>query len=258
MNTRARLSSVAAAAVILVVLSGCAGVSPVERTSESAPSPSSLAGYETVVSEGLDALPSETLTDWVSYADAVVVVRVRKESRGEMTSDEERAGEGLELRYVDLEIVDTLWTGLRGLAPDAQITVSPNAWVVSAGEKDRLLVFAEASRMEVGREYLVPLVHDDAFDPAWQALAITSVLPFDRGVVGQGEVLLDETGANVSPEDLSNAAQSLWGLGREDVIRLLESTSPDATAHELSSLAPTDRFREVQKAAGGAEEGTVG
>lgn len=253
MSTRARLSSMAAAAVILAGLTGCAEVAPVQGVSESAPPPSSLAGYETVVSEGLDALPSETLTDWVSYADAVAVVRVSKESRGELTSDEEQAGEGLELRYVDLELVDTLWTGPRGLAPDAQITVSPNAWVVSAGEKDRLLVFAAASRMEVGREYLVPLVHDDAFDPAWQALSITSVLPFDGAVVGQGEVLLDETGATVSQKELSQAVQSLWGLGREDVIRLLESTSPDATARELSSLAPTDRLREVHKAAGPEE-----
>ncbi|KZE90944.1 hypothetical protein [Microbacterium sp. TNHR37B] len=252
MSTRAKLTSVAAA-VPLVAVTGCAEVSAVAENSESARPRSSLAGHETVFSEGLDALPSETLTDWVSYADAVVVVRVSTETSGKLTSDEEQAGEGLELRYVDLDILATLWTGPRGLTPDSQITVSPNAWVVSAGEKDRLLVFAEASRMEVGREYLVPLVHDDAFDPAWQALAITSVLPFDGGVVGQGEVLLDETGATVLPEELSNAAQSLWRAGREDVIRLLESPPPDATAKELSSLAPTDRFREVQKAAGPEE-----
>ncbi|CAI9386125.1 hypothetical protein MICABA_00197 [Microbacterium sp. T2.11-28] len=201
-----------------------------------------------MLSEGLDALPSETLTDWVSYADVVAVVRVGKESRGELTSDEEQAGEGLELRCVDLTIVDTLWTGPRGVAPDHEITVSPNAWVVSAGEKDRLLVFAEASHMEIGHDYLVPLVRDDAFDPAWQALSITSVLPFDGAVVGQGEVLLDEAGAKAPLEELSHATQSLWGAGREEVIRLLDSTPPDAIAEELSSLPPTARFREVRRA----------
>lgn len=139
-------------------------------------------------------------------------------------------------------------TGPRGVAPDHEITVSPNAWVVSAGEKDRLLVFAEASRMEIGHDYLVPLVRDDAFDPAWQALSITSVLPFDGAVVGQGEVLLDEAGAKAPLEELSHATQSLWGTGREEVIRLLDSTPPDAIAEELSSLPPTARFREVQRA----------
>ena len=252
MNAHSRITAIVTTTVIALALTGCAVVPAGLSTASATPAVSSLAGYETVMSEGLDALPSETLTDWVSYADTVVVVRVTGESRGELTRDEEQAGEGLKLRYVTLEVVDTVWVGPRGLAPAGEITLSPNAWVVSAGE-DRLLVFAEAARMEVGRAYLVPLVHDDAFDPAWQALSITAVLPFDDAVVGQGEVLFDETGTEAAQEELSQAVRTLWGLGRDEVARSLASTSPDAAAKDLISLPPTDRFREVQKAKGDTE-----
>ncbi len=252
MHVWSKINRLVVTGAVFVVLSGRASAPPAATTASSPPA-SSLSGYGTVVAHGLDALPSATLTDWVSYADTVVVVRVIAESRGVLTAEEAEAGERLELRFVDLDISDTLWSGPRGLTPSGEITVSPNAWVVSAHAEDRLLVFPHAARMEVGHEYLVPLIHDAAFDSPWQALSVGSVLPFDDSVVGQGEAMRDEAGAEAPLEDLSEAAQQLWGLNSEGVARALASTSPDSAAKAVSSLPPTERYRAVQKATADTE-----
>lgn len=64
MNAHSRITSIVTTTVVALALTGCAVVPAGLSTAGPTPAVSSLAGYETVISEGLDALPSETLTDW--------------------------------------------------------------------------------------------------------------------------------------------------------------------------------------------------
>ncbi|MEV0666325.1 hypothetical protein ACIBI3_19405 [Actinomadura luteofluorescens] len=152
-----------------------------------------------VMADGDDRLPSTSATDWVTYADHVVVASAASERRLPLGPTEAARGEGLIGRTVDMRVEKVLWS--RKGAPEA----APKRWTYNAagfaltgGDQKAAAPMAlhGRPRMEAGHRYILAI----AWEPArcspgdrpeharWMGLGEGSELPYDGGVIGQGEM----------------------------------------------------------------------
>ncbi|WP_111721439.1 hypothetical protein [Homoserinimonas sp. OAct 916] len=194
--------------------------------------------------DALEVLPGETLTDWVTYLDRVVSAKVTTISRGELAPEEVEAGEGLEIRNVTLQITDTLWKSEQAHDIGETVTIASGGWLVGQNLDDRRLILTGAVQLEMDHSYLLPLFYDESFDPAWQGLSNTAILPFDYGVIGQGEVFAGERGHAARSTE---ATRALWGLDRAAVVNTLAATKPNPAAAEYAHLPPVQRYWAVDE-----------
>jgi hypothetical protein len=136
------------------------------------------------IAEPKDGIPSATATDWVSYEDQAPVVHVAAEHEGAADSEEVAAGEGYLSRTVDLQVKERVWSRSGATALPAALTIVADGWSFKGDAKTRV-GSAEASRLEVGHDYLVALAH--YADGEWATIGTGAILPYDGGEVGQGE-----------------------------------------------------------------------
>ena len=94
----------------------------------------------------------------------------------------------------------------------------------------------------------MPIFYDETFSPAWQGLYSSAFLPFDNGVVGQGEALYGKGRQLVDvAQDTRESRRGLWGKDTAAVQATLRSAKPDAVALAHADLPPTARYRMVIK-----------
>lgn len=181
----------------------------------------SSGGSVSVVS-GSDRFFSFSLQDWVSFADAVVVVEVISEERVPPTSEEERRGEGYVSRVVTLAVQETAWSRPDGpVMPDAFDLVT-FGWVLREGEEVPARS-AGAPRLEVGQAFLMPVLHLDG--EGWLVLSHQSIMGVDdSGALTPGD-----------EEDVTDAVDALRDRSVDGVGELLTSTPPHP---ELATVDP--------------------
>jgi hypothetical protein len=130
---------------------------------------------------------NETMKDWLSFADRIVVVTPTDEDISEPAKPQ--MGQYVS-RTVTVTIDEELWA-----RPDAEPFSSPWTYdsfgdgVVDGQDGPVLMRLADTgeSRVELGHTYLMSAYFDDHCikgDPQWAPLG---ALPFDDGVLGQGE-----------------------------------------------------------------------
>ena len=189
----------AAGAVLLVLLAGC-GVSDPDPVGV----PSARPRRDPVSSATRDqAFPTDTLGDWVTYADQVVAVRVEQQDPS---------------RTVTWARQRVVWSNPARPGEDA-----PPTDTARGGERG-----GAEPRLVVGHTYLVALTHTalgvgDDLPREWISMA---VLPFDDDLVGDGESFHGWQGQ----EALLDA---VWGKTGAQVADLLAATpvDPDARRH---------------------------
>ncbi len=191
------------------------------------------------IAHGSDRRPNETATDWVTYADHVVVVTPVSESEIAPAQTELERGEGLLLRHVQLRVDDLLWS--RPDAPEAPTSFGWTAygWHFKDGSTDNRIKMAGEgdSRIELGHTYVMALQWEparcsegDHVPASWRGLGGGSTIPFDAGVLGQGE----SEGRVQSAAQVRAAADAAGGTLEEqmagkastDLTRVLESAQP--------------------------------
>lgn len=146
---------------------------------------------------GADRRPDTTASDWVTYADYVVVVTPVSDTELPPTAIEVERGEGLILRKLELRVDEVLWRrpGRVAAAPET-FTWTAHGWQFSDNDPANRVEMAarDEPRVETGHSYVMAIVHTPArcspgdFSPAgWRGLGTDSIIPFDGGVLGQGE-----------------------------------------------------------------------
>lgn len=232
--------------LLLLLVAGCA--------------PEAGGQVRVLTGDGLAVLPAESLTDWVTYVDAVVIAKVtsKEQSAEPVTPDEEESGEGYAVQLVTFDVLDTLWHPKDYTAPPESFTTSYNAFVWENGDRDKAipLVEANAVRFEVGGTYLLPLVDYATFDE-WAPILPSSVLPFEDGIAGKGETILGGDNTPAPHAALSAPAQQLWGLGRQEIVDMLNATAPDPYATPFVHLPPEEQYQQALRAARADESGGV-
>ncbi|MEU5873840.1 hypothetical protein AB0A73_20060 [Glycomyces sp. NPDC047369] len=241
MRTRTRIAA-AAGVVAAAALTGIA------VTELAAPAPEGQAAPEAQVlmGHGADYLPSITADDWVTYADHAIVVEAVSEAAIEPGAEELERGEGIIGRTVTLVVEDVLWSR-EGAPVSAPAVWSYNAlgWHFADGDTEGAVEMALYGfpRVEVGHEYVMAVRweaavcdEDGEFTPAqWRGLGEGSEIPFDGGVLGNGEsegAVGDAAAFAAAAEDLPDQGveELLAGKGADAIVAALENAVPDAAA----------------------------
>lgn len=178
-----------------------------------------------------DRLPSESLSDWVSYSDEVVLATVASEVEVRQPGDVNAAGEGITSRSLTFSLNRSLWS--RTGAPRVQATFQMvhDGWIFRKGSNRGDYQTGDV-RFMVGNSYL---------------LALTSY-PEGWGTVGSAAFGTTDRSGRVTPGNWSNAALSrLVGKSPEEVAGLLRVTPPDPIAARHFDLPAVQRFAAVVK-----------
>lgn len=208
---------------------------------------------QTVRVEGVELLPSTTSTDWATYADYVIEVKVLSEARIAPTSEEVAAGEGLIGRTVQVSVSEVKWKRptTEILAP-VRMTWSAGGWAFKGGTEKKL-VFADTPELQVGHHYLVAVAYTPVSvtgegSSEWIPLGGKAMLPFDSGVVGEGETITEHDGGSyrgTSEDGASPMRDELWAASEAEVEWTLESMVPDSRANPYWHLNAVQRHQAV-------------
>ena len=221
-RTRACWAALPIVALSMVVLAGCGNKLE--------------GGLGPVSGEAQGVLPYGSLQDWVSYADAAVVVRVAGAKEIPPSKDITSTGEGLVLRDLTVEVEEVLWARPGAKPAPEEFTYSATGWALHE-EKRREMDVGEPA--EVGKRYLIPIAHfvetPTYGKSGWMGLSSNTTYP-----IVDGRVRLDEHNS----EGLSDAT-AIGGKTTKQIAALLARTVPDPRAAEKAALDPVSRYQEV-------------
>ena len=193
-------------------------------------------GVEAVGGDGgSQRLPSESLRDWVSYADELAVFEVATEEALPVPGDETVHG-GYQGRAVTLRIEDVLWR--RRGAPSAgdEVRVVTWGWNVD-GDERRPVAEAGTPRLDVGERFVAPLVRVETDGvPEWTPIGGNSIFPLDDGRITTDGIVGGE------PSPLLAAAV---GLTAAELAERVAETRPYPLAVTYAALDPEARYRAV-------------
>jgi hypothetical protein len=178
------------------------------------PSVSSVA----TVKGASDRFPSESLGDWVSYADRVSVVSVLREDAIPPVRD------GYLARAVILGVEETIWKRPDAPATAASIRVITYGWAVDEGSRRPAAAWG-GPRLELDGRYLVALVCAPRDGALWTPLAEEATLPLDGETVTTSGIV----GAP------SAVARELAGMSVDEVAEVLAQTRPNSSAATYSA-----------------------
>lgn len=193
----------------------------------------------TVVAAADSLIPASSLSDWVSYSDAVATIYVTAEQQGDAVKD---AGGSYPIpRTVSAKVEAVLWSTpferRPKLVDGTEISFGTAGWWVNDAGTHQLAVDGD-DRLEVGSTYLVALFYDDrgVLGPvAWKPLGVGAVRAVDDGVatVDGVQVKLGSAGA------------------------LLVGTEADEVATSHGDLDPVSRVEAVVRDTEGSVEETT-
>ncbi|MGH3691784.1 MAG: hypothetical protein ACRDWD_06935 [Acidimicrobiia bacterium] len=202
-------------------------------------SPSSDQSASSVVIGGQSDLtelfPSDTLTDLVSYADQVSIVSVQDEEALPADPADVERGEGYVGRDATLELQDTIWHREGAPSKGESLRITTEGWVLQDGRRLRFANWG-APRLEVGRQYVLPLVRVRSEGVGWTVLSTYAVLPFDGQRITTEGVL--EGGPSPILEEVA-------GMTPGELAELLARTPPDPLAAKYAHLDPEKRVEKV-------------
>jgi hypothetical protein len=177
-------------------------------------------------------LPTESFTDWVSYADQLSVVQVLAEKKLWRVPDPGAPPEKYVGRSVEIRVSDTTWR-----RPDAPVapgrvwmTADFPGWLNDRGI--RPVLWGEGPRLEVGRRYLMALARFDEGD--WGA--------FPRATLP-----IEEDGTLADTCSKRPTLDALAGLTVARATKLVVATPPDPRVAGLGHLPPKERLQTVYR-----------
>jgi hypothetical protein len=179
-----------------------------------------------------------TSTDWVTYADQVVVVRPTSEREIPATEEERDAGEGYLGRSANLDVDKVLWSRSEAPAAPRSLTLDVAGWAFKDGQRQEFAVH-DTPRLEVGHTYIVALARLE--DGTWSVLGSGASLPYDGGVIGNGESEGETVKTAKSAPTGFSAARSAPGTSREEddsVEAQVHGKSEDALVALLNDASP--------------------
>ncbi|MFE9171126.1 hypothetical protein ACFYNZ_16640 [Streptomyces kebangsaanensis] len=199
-------------------------------------------GSEVVLAQADDVLPSVTSTDWVTYADRVVVVRPTSDREIPATEEENEAGEGYIGRSATLAVDKVLWSRSGAPAVPRSLTLDVAGWAFKDDQRQEFAVH-DTPRLETGHTYIVALARLD--DGTWSILGSGASLPYDGGVIGNGESEGNTVEAAKPASKSVSAARTAPGTSHdvedsvEDSVEAqVNGESDDALVSLLNDTAP--------------------
>lgn len=201
-----------------------------------------------ILAHGADRHPAQSATDWVTYADHVVEVTLVGEEDIPPSQDEVDRGEGLILRKVTLRVDKVLWSSDTA-AKDAPASFEwiAHGWQFTDGSMDNRTEMAGEGepRIEAGHHYVMAIdwqapkcdPGDGEIPGQWRGLGSESSIPYDNGVLGQGEFqgrTQSSKAARLAADEEPDHSlrDEFTGRTAEDLAKRLDGTEPARPTQE--------------------------
>lgn len=236
-----RTSSAAAMTALAGVLCGALSYTlPARHGAPDHASPTPVAATSSatpLTAEGLNLLPSETLRDWVTYGDHVVVAKLTSTRDLDTSDEEKKAGEGYIPRQVSFDVRRVVWS--REGAPDApdRVALGLDGSVFDATSTAPLRMEGQPALDKVGTEYVMVLtkLRASAYTsvPGWVALSPDSIVP-----ISPSDPTTVTAGAG---QRVSSAVSAVQGRTVDRVASLLAHTEADPFAVPYMAEPPDER-----------------
>lgn len=185
------------------------------------------------VGEGSDKWPSDTLSDWASYADQLSVIVVEDE-RALAPPPPEISGGYIE-RRVTLRVDQTLWRRSHAPTVTGRFEMRDYGWLERGAGSRRPVTTVGGVRLAVGERYLAPLVRTD--EGAWTVLTPSSAVTLAG----------DSATSRVDVGSPSPALLALKDHHLGEVPALFHAAKPDPLAVKYAALPPRARFEAVSR-----------
>jgi hypothetical protein len=193
-----------------------------------------------IIAKSDQLLPSESLTDWDSFADHLAVVTLTSERKLPPTPEEIAAGEGYIPRVITLRIDSVLWSRDQAPAAPAAFEIDLDGWSFQGATLTPIRLEGEPM-MNVGSQYVMPIVYLQQSKvvqvPGWSPLAPDSIIPYQSDVLGRGDVVPGNKTTAGTPR------AQFDGKSAGDLGAALENTAPYPAAAGSMSLPPDERAR---------------
>jgi hypothetical protein len=190
-------------------------------------------------SSGADAYPHETLTDWVTYGDAVVVFEVVAEKELPPSEEEVEAGEGIIMRELRAKVRSPIWSAEGATAVPAEFTFVSSGWSFK-GDDRRPMSTEGAGRLEVGRQYVGPVSPGAPYgSDGWYPMHHAETLEWTNGRASS------EAAADGGEVVRGEAVGAVIGRTAPEIAALLDRQTPDPKAAADRSLSPRERYQEA-------------
>lgn len=212
-----------ASCVVVVIIAGGLGLQGCGSDTDGGSQASIIYG------SGSGRVPDEELRDWVSYADAIAVVRVVDERRTGSDAEDRKNGEGLIGRDVVVEVDEVLWRRPTSQELPSTFSFGHTGWLFHGDEEVPMGVDG-AARLTVGDTYLMPLVVW-AQEGGWSLMTSTSSME----MIDERVTLFEET-------DRRPSAVALSGHTASEVSAILQATRPQPEAEQNPQLTPEERY----------------
>jgi len=183
-----------------------------------------------MVAHGLEKLPAETMTDWVSYADIVARVTVTSERMLAPGPEVGENGEGYVPRAVGLSVNELLWVATENVKPGAALDMVAPGWWFTEGQYLPICIEG-GERLEPKSDYIVPLVR---YERGWAVLAQSAIVSSQpQAAVG-------------SCESDNQLVKSLRGVPSAEIRERIAQAPRDADVERNRSLPPVERYELVE------------
>lgn len=238
----ARMAILASGALILGAVTGITAAT-VSRPDEPVAA-GVKADREMIISgHGSNYRPDRTAERWVTYADHVIAATALSETERVPDDAQLKNGEGLVGRDVALKVDDVIWSEKEPKhAAPTQLDVAAWGSKWNDGNFANRVPVAEADspRLEPGHSYILAITWEaarcsagDRDEPGqWQALGVDSIIPFDGGIIGNGELAgrlqnAQEARAALSSENpFPSLEDEMLGRSANDLRTALEAATP--------------------------------
>lgn len=183
---------------------------------------------DAVMAEGYERLPFQSLEDWKSYSDAVVLATVRAETEVGPGEKEGPLPPGAPVgRIVELDVSETVFSRNPEAVGNA-VSVAVPGWVTDpeSGRRQDLL-FQHSQRIVVGKQYLLALVREHT--GTWSLQTPRSAFAVEGGTIVSGET------------DVSDMRR-LGGSPVEAFESSLQAAPANAQAEKYANYSAIDRW----------------
>lgn len=175
-------------------------------------------------------MSDETLEDWVSYSDHIVIADVTDEKRLGLDNEEDRRnGEGLVGRQLTIEIIDSLYRRTGSLELPPVVSFGHTGWRLKDGKEIPMGVMG-ATRMEVGHRYLIPLTYWLRQEGGWGFMTSTGSIEIVDGRI-------ETIGGEGRP-----AALAIGGLTPDEARDVFAKVEPHPAAAAHPDLPADERY----------------
>lgn len=181
----------------------------------------------------MPALPNNTVSDLVSYADAVVVATVVNERDGASDVD---PGDGSRYtsRVLTFRVDNRVWSAEGAPQPGANFELNTFGWNQRNGGEKKPSLRSDVIWYEKGRQYVVPLSRYE--DGSLAIPSVDSIVPMSTSAVfGSGKSWTAST----------PGLAALAGKAPNELTTVLASAQPDPIAAKYRDLNPSTRYRKV-------------